>query len=391
MSRAASNVGPGHVGRRLRIVVVANTSWYLYNFRRNLIRALIEDGHEVVAMGGDSDYGHRLEAEGLTHVPLQFSSAGTQPWHELRAVFALRRALKAGRYDLALSYTPKANIYTAMARMGLRLQQVMNISGLGRAFTSPGLIVTPIVKWLYRWTTCRATWVFFQNADDRNLFLQRDLVPADRQSLVPGSGVDLGHFCAKPLPCEVGLCEHVTFLMIARLIKDKGVLEFIEAARAVHAKKPETRFLLLGPADNSPNAPIDADMVQSWRNAGVVQYQGSVDDVRPYIERADVVVLPSYREGVPRSLLEAAAMGRPVIATDVPGCRDVVEAGSTGMLCRVADAESLAEAMTEFLNMPVARRVAMGRAGRARVEACFDERTVIAHYREITKRSFSLR
>jgi glycosyltransferase involved in cell wall biosynthesis len=379
------NAGSELGTRRLRIAVVANTSWYLYNFRRNLVRALVAEGHEVTALGGGAHYGQRLTAEGFTHVPLHFSAVGTRPWQELRTVLSLRRALKAGRYDLALSYTPKANIYTAMARTGLGMLQVMNVSGLGRAFTSPGL-VTPVVIALYRWTTLRADWVFFQNDDDRQLFLQRGLVPEQRQSLVPGSGVDLNRFAAQPLPCEGATSEGVTFLMIARLIKDKGVLEFIQAARAVRKDMPEARFLLLGPVDGSPAAQVDGAMVQSWREEGVVQIHGPVDDVRPFIRRADAVVLPSYREGVPRSLLEAAAMGRPVIATDVPGCRDVVDDGRTGLLCRVADAESLAEAMKTLARMSVAQRVAMGGAGREKVVGSFDERTVIAQYLATTNR-----
>lgn len=369
---------PNGRGPALRIAVVANTSWYLYNFRRNLMRALGDDGHQVVAVGGDGAFAQRLREQGFEHCAVPFSGAGTRPWRELSTVRALRRVLRAERFDLVLSYTPKGNLYAALAGRGLPIAQVMNVSGLGRASTSPGM-ASRVVDLLYRHTVSRAAWVFFQNDDDRGQFIDRGYVPPERTSRLPGSGVDLDAFVPAPLPSpEAGTG---VFLMVARLLWDKGVREYVEAARSLRVRWPRARFQLLGPLDASPHSGVPRAALDAWVAEGVIEYLGQTDDIRPHLRAADCVVLPSYREGVPRSLLEAAASMRPVITTDSVGCRDAVDPGVSGLLCRPKDAADLAQQMIRFLSMTPAQRQAMGSAGRQKMEREFDERIVIDAYR----------
>lgn len=362
----------------LRIAVVANTAWYLHNFRRNLIRALQQDGHHVIAIGDEGPFGQRLRDQGFAYHAAPFSGAGTRPGRELRTVLALRRVLQQERVDLVLSYTPKGNLYAALAGRRLPMAQIMNVSGLGRATTSPGL-ASHVVDRLYRHTVARAAWVFFQNEDDRRLFVERGYVPQERTSRLPGSGVDLSEFTPAPLPSvQASSC---IFLMVARLLWDKGVREYVDAARSLRAQWPGARFQLLGPLDASPRSGVPRATLDEWVAQGVVEYLGETDDIRPHLRAADCIVLPSYREGVPRSLLEAAATARPVITTDSVGCRDTVDAGVTGLLCAPRDSADLARQMERLLQMQPDRRGQMGLAGRQKMEREFDERLVIDAYR----------
>jgi glycosyltransferase involved in cell wall biosynthesis len=368
----------------MNIAIVANTSWYVYNFRRNLMLALQQDGHRVVAVGGDGEFARRLSDEGFAHHPVPFSGAGVHPLWEAATVWSLHRALQRERVDLVLSYTPKGNIYAALAGLASRRRQVMNVSGLGRAFSRKS-VLSRLVASLYRVTMDRADWVFFQNAEDRQLFVERGFVAAARCARLPGSGVDLQAFTAAPMPQRPD--GTFMFLMVARLLWDKGVREYVDAARMLRRQWPNTRFRLLGPLDDSARTGVPRATLEGWVREGVIDYAGQTDDIRPYLRDADCVVLPSvYREGVPRTLLEAAATARPVITTNSVGCRDAVDPGRSGLLCRGGDAADLAAQMSWMLSMPQAARRAMGAAGRAKMEHEFDEGLVIDAYRQQVER-----
>jgi glycosyltransferase involved in cell wall biosynthesis len=370
--------GPAHQPRR--IGVVANTSWYLHNFRGNLIRALQADGHAVFAIGGDGEYAARLRAQGIEHRPVVFDGSGTRPWRELATVWALRRAFVRERIDVVLSYTPKGNIYSALALTGQPATLLMNVSGLGTAFAYDGLLAR-VVRALYRASLRRAAWVFFQNDDDMARFRSRNMVDASRTSRLPGSGVDLEAFRAQ-MPADRADADPL-FLMVARLLWDKGIGEFAEAARRVKKEYPRSRFRLLGALVPDHRGGVPEATLRQWVEDGVLEYPGMVDDVRPQLKQADCVVLPSvYREGVPRSLLEAAASARPVIAADTVGCRDALDDGISGFLCKPRDPEDLARQMLRLLALSDAERRRMGEAGRAKMEREFDEGCVIAAYRQ---------
>lgn len=361
----------------MRVAVASNTAWYLWNFRLNLMQALQAAGHEVVAVAPEDAYAARLVEAGIDFESVPISGGGINPLVELRSVLGLRRMLRGRRIELILSYTPKGNLYSALAALSCGVEFAPNVSGLGRAFIrrSP---ITLVAHALYRLSFGRATRVFFQNKDDMALFVEQRLAPADRCERLPGSGVDLARF--KPMAVPARCADAPAFLLVARLLWDKGVGEFAEAARIVRARYPNAQFRLLGFLDVANPSAISRAQVDTWVAEGLVTYLGATDDVRPFLTDADCVVLPSYREGVPRTLLEAAATARPVVTTDAPGCRDTVVDGETGFLCRARDARDLADKLITFVALSPAARETMGRRARAFVEAHFDERQVLKRY-----------
>jgi glycosyltransferase involved in cell wall biosynthesis len=353
----------------------------LFNFRLNLMRQLKADGHTVVGIAPPDRYVQHLNDAGFEFEPVTISPDGVNPLVEMRSVVGLWRALRRREIDLVLSYTPKGNLYAALAALASGSQFVPNVSGLGRAFIRRSPITWAALA-LYRLTFGRAHHVFFQNLDDLALFVRSRLVPAAKAERLPGSGVDLQRFTESPLQHERPQ-DGPVFLLVARMLWDKGVGEFVDAARHVRREYPGARFRLLGDVASRNPAAIPSARVEAWAREGIVDYLGATDDVRPHLCDADCVVLPSYREGLPRVLLEAAAMGRPVITTDVPGCRDAVIEGETGLMCRVRDAQDLAAKLMSFVALPVSERQSMGARGRAFVEQSFSERAVIDRYRHL--------
>lgn len=361
----------------LRVAVVANTAWYLVNFRINLMRALQLAGAAVVAVAPEDDHAQVIRDAGIDFAPIKLSGAGRQPWSELRSVAMLWRTFRSHRIDLVLSYTPKGNLYSALACVIAERAFVPNVSGLGRTFIRRTW-VTHLVSLMYRATFGRAQRVFFQNQDDLDTFVRAGLVPAALVERLPGSGVDLTRFLPVPLPENAP--EAPLFVMIARMLWDKGVGEFVEAARVVQRSFPGARFVLLGFADVANPSAISRKQLDKWTAEGVVRYMGQTDDVRPWLAQADCVVLPSYREGLPRTLLEAGACARPVVTTNAPGCRDAVRDCVTGYLCRTADSDDLACKLMTFIGLPRLKRQEFGARAREFVEQNFDERRVIDRY-----------
>lgn len=292
-----------------------------------------------------------------------------------------RRHFRDLRPDAVLSFTIKNNIYGALAAKRAGIPFIPKVTGLGTAFLS-GSLLRSVAEGLYRAAFRGLPAVVFENPDDRDLFVSRGLATPAQARVLSGSGIDLARFAPAPLPEG-----EPAFLMVARLLKDKGVEEYVEAARRIRARHPGVRFRLLGPAGADNRSAIGPDRVRAWAAEGVVDYLGETADVRPFVSAATCVVLPSYREGAPRALLEAAAIARPLIATDVPGCRAVVEHGRTGLLCAPRSADSLEAAILDFLALPPAARAAMGRAGRAKMEREFDEALVVDAYRDLVARA----
>lgn len=366
---------------RLRVAVVSNTAWYLFNFRLNLMRALQAEGYSVTAVAPEDGYAEKLRAAGIEFVGVPIAGRGINPLLELQTVFRLWAVL--GSKDLVLSYTPKGNTYAALACMAASVPFVANVSGLGRT-TIRRSFISWVVETLYRVTLRRAHRVFFQNNDDLSTFVQKGLVRADHAERLPGSGVDLTRF-QPPAAGPARLVEAPVFLLMARLMWDKGVGEYVTAARIVKARYPGARFVLLGFLDVANPSAISRSQMDSWTGEGVVEYVEPTDDVRPWLAEADCVVLPSYREGVPRTLLEAAAMARPVVTTDAPGCRDTVIDGETGFLCRIGDAGDLTEKLLRFAALPLQERQNMGGRGREFVKKNFDEQFVIQRYLTVAR------
>ena len=361
----------------MHILMTVNAAWNIWNFRRPLVEALAADGHRITVLAPPDDAVPELERLGCRVQPLEMSVKGLNPLEDLKLQRCFGRIFRDERPDAVLSYTIKNNIFGARAAKSADVPFLPNVTGLGTAFLSGKLLQT-FTEQLYRRSFAALPMVFFQNDDDRDLFLDRRLVRADQARLLPGSGIDLQRFAPCPMPAPKG---PPVFLMIARLLRDKGVLEFVEAARRLKTRHPRARFQLLGAVGSENRSAIDRPTVDAWVAEGVVEYLGTTADVRPEIAAASCVVLPSYREGAPRTLIEAAAMARPLIATDVPGCRAVVDRDVSGFLCDVRNAESLAAAMERFLDLSPEAQQAMGAAGRAKMEREYDQALVVDAYR----------
>ena len=301
--------------------------------------------------------------------------SGTNPASDSRVMLKFLRIFWRHRPKAILSFTIKPNIYGSIAARIAGIPCVPNITGLGTVFVRGGPLMN-VVSWMYRFALSRAPVVFFQNADDRDLFISRRLVRANQARLLPGSGVDLRRFAAAPLPPGPAV-----FLLVARLLSDKGIREFAEAARTLRSQGLDFRSQILGPIDVGNPTAIRREEIERWVADGVVEYLGETDDVRPFMQKATAIVLPSYyKEGVPRSLLEGAAMGRPLISTTTAGCRDAVDHGSNGLLCAPRDPVALAQAMDQLISFDADQLAAMGAASRELAEQRFDEQLVINEY-----------
>ena len=355
------------------LLIVANTSWYLYNFRLGLIRSLLDHGYEVSTLSPEDESSASLQDVGCHHIHLEMDNKGLNPISDLKMKIRLIDIYGQTNPDLIIHFTIKPVIYGSIAAAKLGIPSVNNITGLGTSFIKKNW-VTWIVKWLYRLSQKNVDHVFFQNADDCELFERDKLIPENvSQEVIPGTGIDTDHFNVRPYPER----NPVTFLLIARLLWDKGVGEFVEAARQIKSEFSDVRFQLLGFLDVSNRTAISRRQMQIWTEQGVIDYLGETDDVREHIASSSCVVLPSYREGLPRTLLEAASVGRPIIATDVTGCREVVEHGVNGYLCKAKDANDLAEKMKDMIKLSIDERREMGLRGREKMEQHFDEKIIV--------------
>ncbi len=358
-----------------KVVIALNTAWNILNFRSGLIRALVASGYEVVAVAPPDEYSEGLSDLGCRFVPFPMDNQGTNPVRDLLLLWQFFKLLRIERPDVFLGYTVKPNVYGSLAAHALGIPVVNNIAGLGAVFIKGGWL-NQLVKGLYRVALSRSRKVFFQNDDDRQLFTSSRLVHVGVTDLLPGSGIDLKKFSPAPLPGTTT----VHFLMIARMLWDKGVGEFVEAARLLKQRGVDAEFCLLGFLDVQNPAAISQQQMNDWIEEGAICYLGVSDSVWLEIRQVDCVVLPSYREGTPRVLLEAAAMARPIITTDAVGCREVVDDGINGYLCKPKDASDLADKMEQIAFMPPSEREAMGLRGREIVEREFDEQIVIDKY-----------
>ena len=369
----------------MHIVFSANTSYNVYNFRLGLVRALREKKYRVTVVAPEDDTTPLLTREGCGFVPVRMDSKGTHPLKDFAYFRRLLKIYKTLRPDVLLHATVKPNIYGNLAARFAKIPCINNVSGLGTAFIREN-IISKLVRALYKISFKTSAKVFFQNPDDRQLFLERKLVRKEITELLPGSGVDIHKFKAEYRLPE----DRFVFLLVARLLRDKGIQEYAEAAAAVKKQESAAEFLLLGSPDFESKYGISKEYLNSVTEAGIVTYLGATNDVIPFVEQAHCVVLPSYREGTPRSLTEAASMGRPLVATDVPGCREVVQDGVNGFLCRAADSDDLADAMLRMCRSDGVALRRMSENSRKIAEEKFDEKIVIEKYvkaiEEISKR-----
>jgi glycosyltransferase involved in cell wall biosynthesis len=362
-----------------KILISLNTAWNLLNFRAGLIQGLISSGFEIVAVAPKDKYVAELEFIGCRFVHLEMDNQGTHPLRDLLLLWRYWRLFKTEKPDLNLFYTVKPNVYGSLASSICGIPFINNVSGLGAVFIRGGWL-RRFVSALYKIAFRNSNRVFFQNRDDLGLFLENKLVQAELTDVLPGSGINLHRFTPTDDADRKSLNSPFRFLLIARMLKDKGVVEFVNAAQLLKEPGVKAEFCLLGFLDVQNPAAISSEEMKEWVDQGFVKYLGVSDDVRKHIASSDCIVLPSYREGTPRTLLEAAAMGKPIITTNVVGCKEVVEHGVNGFLCEEKNAQDLALKMKEMLLLSESQRKLMGQNGRLKMEKEFDENIVIQKY-----------
>ena len=353
----------------MKFVLISPKNRTVWNFRGDLLRELIRRGHEVVVTGPDQTDVEKITALGARFVEIPMNKTGTSIRADLRYCRALTKFLRAEKPQVTLGYTVKPCIYGAIAAWRAGVPAIASmVTGGGYTFIATSLkarLLGWVVRTLYRHAFRKATHVIFQNSDDRREFCERGLADPAKCLVVNGSGVNLEHFRPVPLP------GRTTFLMISRLLRSKGVGEYLEAARLVKQKFPDARFGLLGKFETQMQDALPREYVQKFVDDGIVERFEETSDVRPYYADCSVYVLPSYREGTPRTVLEAMATGRPIVTTDTQGCRETVRDGENGFLVPVRQIAPLADKLAFFLEHPAAIAT-MGAASRQYAEEKFD-------------------
>ena len=366
----------------MKLVLAANTSWYLWNFRRGLIKAYLTRGDHVILVCPDSEMTSRLAEMGCEIRYLKMPSKTTNPISDLRIFIGFWVLLASERPDVFLAFTIKPFVYGSLAARLVGARNIGTVTGLGTAFIHKNW-VTVVAKLLYRVSGKTMEYVFFQNPLDLQFFVSEKMVAKHKTVLVPGSGVDLERFDKRPMNRSRSL-EAPVFLFIGRILWDKGLQELIDSARQLKKTIPDAQIQIAGKAEVDNATAVGEVQMTKWIQEGVVEYLGFHEDPRALIENADCIVLPSYREGLPRSLLEGAAMGRPLLASDCVGCTEVVVDGVNGFIFRKKSAQSLLEAMERFIALSFSERQQFGNAARALAEKKFDQKMVFERYLAMT-------
>lgn len=357
----------------MKVILFANTDWYLYNFRLSLARELREQGHTVILLSPNGPYGSRLTEMGFHWLCFPLSRRSLDPFREIATIVRLVRLYRREKPDLVHHFTIKCVLYGSAAAVFLGMRQVVNsVTGLGFVFTegkNRGWLRN-LIGLFYR-LLLKRTWIIFQNPDDQAYFLANGFSPRDRTALIPGSGTDVDLFQPGADPDGVPLV-----VLPARLLWDKGIADFVAAAMILKGRDCKARFALVGESDDGNPAAIPAAQVAEWVKTGVIESWGWQDDMLHVYRAAHIVCLPSYREGLPKTLVEAAACGKPLVATDIPGSREVVEDGKNGLLVPSHDRVALADALQELIDAPDLCKQ-MGKASRERAVRLFSNRIIV--------------
>jgi glycosyltransferase involved in cell wall biosynthesis len=362
---------------RKTIAIVANCTWNIYNFRQPLIKQLKAAGYRVIVIAPVDEYIRYLNESYFTrHIPLRFMAAQRKnPFWDLLLLWELYRIYRREQPDLILHYTIKPNIFGSLAARWADIPSIATVTGLGYVFIREGLL-SRLVEPLYRLAFRQVPAVVFHNEEDRQLFIDKGLTEQAHSLVIPGSGVNTNHFRPLPQPDS----DKFVFLFIGRLLHDKGIREYVEAARQLRRLAPRAECWVVGQMNTGNPAAASSQELFQWVESGAIRYFGTVHDVRPYLKHAHALVLPSYREGLPRAILEAMSMGKPIIATDVAGCRETVEEGQNGTLVPPRSSMALAEAMLNLYHLDPARRQALGEYSREKALREFDEKIILAAY-----------
>lgn len=363
------------------VILVSNTSWYLYNFRQGVIRYMMELGMTVYCLAPEDDYTPALKALGANFIHTPIDAKGTSVFQDYKYYKTLTAIYAQIQPDIIFHYTVKPNIYGSFAAAKHKIPSVSIVSGAGIVFLSKNLLFY-LVRFMYRKAAKRASELWFVNQDDKEFFVRESIVPESRVKQLPGEGIDVIRFQRthdySSLPTT-----SFNFLFSARLLWEKGVRYYVEAAQTLKKDYPNTSFKIIGFIDETTSAQgVNAKIMNEWTTGGVIEYLGALSDVKPLLDEIHCLVFPSYYpEGVPRVLLEAASMEIPIVTTDNVGCRDVVKHGVNGYICRPQNGEDVLLFMKKMLDTGVADREAMGKAGRRIILEQFDEKYVFQYYK----------
>lgn len=332
-----------------KVIISANVLFTISNFRKDFIKFLKEKRFDVVCVASKDELSSNSEKVlndlDVRFVNISINRKGLNPLDDLKYIFELYSIYKREKADFIFHFTIKPNIYGTIVAKLVGSKSINTINGLGSAIIKNSFL-SKILKLMYKFSLKFSSKVFFQNSDDLDFFINNNLVCRDKVDLVPGSGVDTDFF----KDCK-SQSKTLTFILVARLIKDKGIYEYVEAARKLKAKNSNVTFLLGGPIDYGNPSSVDENEVKRWNKEGVVKYIGKTDSIKDFLCRADIVVLPSYREGMSRFLIESASASKPIVTTDVAGCKDIVENGCNGFLCEPNSISSLEEAMQKMIDL----------------------------------------
>ena len=351
------------------------------NFRSGLIKALQRAGHRVVATAPKDISFFELERLGCDFFELKISPQSLNPLKDLWSMAQLMFLMRKTQAQKCLFFTAKPNIFGSLCASLLGIEFINNISGLGSVFIENGLL-SKFMCFLYKLALKKSTRVFFQNPDDRDVFILKNIVRVEQAQLLPGSGVDLNRY-RPALAVNHSKPGELKFILVARMIRDKGIYEYIEAAKTVHTHYPHVQFNLLGFLGVENPTAVSLEQMNEWNKLPFIHYLGEAEDVREFISQSDCVVLPSYREGTPKALLEAAAMAKPIITTNVPGCKEVVDDSMNGYLVEVKNTKDLAKKMCKMIELTEVEREEMGRCGRIKMERQFNEEIVFSAYLKV--------
>lgn len=374
-------------GKALRIGIVSNTSFNIANYRQGLIKSLQQEGHHIIAISPLDEHTIRITNTGIEHIEIKgLARKGTNPLNDFLLIRELRKIYKEATLDLVLQYTIKPNIYGTFAAKLIGIKTFCTVTGLGYIFLSNGIANT-IAKKLYQIAFSKSDYVIFQNQDDEDVFLENGLLTKENHTVFPGSGLDTSFY--HPDFCREKEKTHkIIFLMVSRLLTDKGILEYIEAARFIKEKHPETHFQVLGELDEHNPAAISEAQLKEWIQEGVIEYFPFATDIRPYVCQADCIVLPSYREGLPRVIVEGMSMEKFCITTDAPGCKDTLIDGESGLIAKVKNSDSLKEKILEYITLDIDIKNNISKKGRIRVLEKFDQNVVNKKYSDLINRFF---
>lgn len=361
----------------MKLIFVGNTAWGMYNFRKPVLQYFIDKKNEVIVISPkDNTFQNLLNSIGCKCYTINIEAKGNNPIIDMKTMWQIHKILIKEKPDCCFFYTIKPNIYGSMAAASLNIPYIPITTGLGYVFLVDNF-VSKIAKFLYRIAFRKAKQVWFLNQDDVDAFKKENLIDERKISILKGEGIDVNRF-------EIHHNEHeLSFLLVARMLWDKGVGEFVEAARILKTKYPNVKFRLLGFLGVDNPSAISKEQMEEWIQEGIIEYLGTTKDVRPFLYDATCVVLPSYREGISFSLMEGAASGKPLVATNAVGCKDIVDDGITGYLCNVKDSKDLAKQMEKIILMPEVERNQMGLRGREKMKNEFGIDIVINKYIEI--------